>query len=474
MKQNSLAFGTSGIRGLVTAFTPEECYSFTAAFIDSIRSRGFQKILIAGDLRESTPSIIEMVVKALHRLGFEVVNGGMVPTPALAWGCATYQLPGVMVTGSHIPADRNGLKFYLPEGEILKSDEEAILKNYARIKEESGFEKHPRYDSGMIKTIDLGALFKDRYLNSKLGTDLSGLKIGFYAHSSVARDLYPEIFRKFGAEVFEFARSAQFIPVDTEAVESVHFLASTLKENKLDLVVSTDGDADRPLVITDQGAVVPGEILGLITSKILGIDSIVYPVSCSSALQASGWMKECMITRIGSPFVLGRMLEKIATDRSAKVAGFEANGGYLLGAEVAGLKPLMTRDSLLPILSLLFMMKKEKSSASALLKPFSAYVNRSGLIKNFPKENSEKVLSIFKAKLADGGHFGCPVELGGVMVVNELDGIRAQFKNGSTVHLRPSGNAPEFRLYIESNSVENADLVLGFFENWVKSQVRNS
>ncbi len=464
---NPLSFGTSGIRGLVTSFTEEECYAFIAAFLESFKDRGFRKILIAGDLRESTGSIMNMIIKSLNRLGVEVLDGGLVPTPALAWACSVHGIPGVMVTGSHIPADRNGLKFYLPEGEVLKSHEDLILSNYKKIKMENGFQKN--HDSGMnsVQVIDIASFFSSRYLDSKMGQDLKGIRVGFYAHSSVARDLYPGILRKFGAEVVEFGRSEHFIPVDTEAVESVNYLKNTLMENDLDLIFSTDGDADRPLVISDQGAVVPGELLGLLASIYLGIETIVFPVSCSSALLSSGWMKECVITRIGSPYVLGKMLERIEASETVKIAGFEANGGFLLGTEVMGLKPLMTRDSLLPLLSLLFLMKTQKASVSELLLPFSNYVNYSGLIRNFPREKSDQVLRDFKCELEMNGNTGNWSEYGGVKAINELDGVRAQFENGWIVHLRPSGNAPEFRIYVEADSSENAVKLLDRFKKWV-------
>jgi phosphomannomutase len=393
-----------------------------------------------------------------------------VPTPALAWGCAELGLPGVMITGSHIPADRNGLKFYLPEGEILKNHEEIILNSY-RQGIGRDLKKSASESANPTESIDLNALFSKRYLSAFPGTPLSGFKIGFYSHSSVARDLYPLILREMGAEVYEFGRSDRFIPVDTEAVESVHFLYETLVQKELHLVVSTDGDADRPLVITNEGRVIPGEILGLIASRFLKMETIVYPVSCSSALQASRWIEDCSITRIGSPFVLEEMLQISHKFPTRKIAGFEANGGYLLGSETQGLRPLMTRDSFLPILCLLLAMKGQQVlDVSNLLVPFSKFVNLSGLIKDFSPENASKTLKIFKEHLTAHLPFDCPVSLGRLKTLNELDGMRAQFSDGSIVHLRPSGNAPEFRIYIESESQEKAEAILQYFRVWVLKQ----
>ncbi len=67
------------------------------------------------------------MLKLLEQLGLEVVYYGVVPTPALAYVSMQDNIPCIMVTGSHIPFDRNGLKFYRPDGEITKTDEQAIL-----------------------------------------------------------------------------------------------------------------------------------------------------------------------------------------------------------------------------------------------------------------------------------------------------------------------------------------------------------
>ena len=448
-------------------FTLEEVHAFVSAFVSLVRHRGWSRVLVAGDLRESTPAILDKVVRSFQGLGWEVWTGGGVPTPALAWGCATYGVPGVMVTGSHIPADRNGLKFYFPEGEILKSDEEAILKLYSEIK--GAVNAIPQH-AHPVQVRDLAALFSDRYTENFPAQSLAGLRIGFYSHSSAGRDLFPQILRMLGAEVVEFGRSEVFVPVDTEAVESIDDLHQNLLRHSLQVVVSTDGDADRPLVLCEDGRVVPGEILGLITSKFLGVETVVYPVSCSSVLQDSGWIPDCSITRIGSPFVLGRMLERLKEAPSRRVAGFEANGGYLLGSALGGLSPLMTRDSLLPILCFLLSMKSQGwIRSSDMLRPFDGVVNLSGLIKDFPQERSALALLRFREALNGGAEFAGLIGLGALQSLNELDGVRARFDSGITVHLRPSGNAPEFRLYIEAKTRPDAERVLGFFENWIRS-----
>ncbi len=464
---SGLKFGTSGVRGLVVDFTEEECHAFVTAFVESVQDRGFRTVLMAGDLRESTPSILSMVARSFQANGYRVIHGGFVPTPALAWGCSELGLPGVMVTGSHIPADRNGLKFYFPEGEILKKDEDVILSHYRKVK---GKSLSVMEGAPVPEPVDLASRFRERYTRWLGAGVLSGLRVGYYSHSSVARDIYPAVFRDLGAEVHEFGRSDVFIPVDTEAVESVDFLHRILREEKLDLVVSTDGDSDRPLVVCEDARVVPGEVLGMIASRHLGMDSVVFPVSCSSALVDSGMIAECHITRIGSPFVLEKMLQCLGADSAKKTAGFEANGGYILGSAVGNLKPLMTRDSLLPLLAYMVTMKERGvERASDLLSPFSGVFNVSGLVRDFEPARARAALEAFASELEKNVCFESLSGLGNCISKNELDGIRARFSSGATVHLRPSGNAPEFRLYIEAESRTSALRVLAFFEDWLRA-----
>ena len=127
----SLKFGTSGIRGLNTEFNEKTVRAYITAFIQYAETKtSVGKIAIGGDLRESTPGIQRMVEEILNSLGSKPLDCGKLPTPALALYCIEKKVPGIMITGSHIPADRNGIKFYWPWGEILKEDELEIVNRF--------------------------------------------------------------------------------------------------------------------------------------------------------------------------------------------------------------------------------------------------------------------------------------------------------------------------------------------------------
>ncbi len=125
--KNKVKFGTSGIRGLVSDMTDKVCYAYTLSFLDYLQAMGaIQKghaVGIGGDLRHSTPRIMNAVAAAALDAGYQPVNCGLLPTPALTLYGINQGIATIMVTGSHIPDDRNGIKFNKPEGEVLKQDE---------------------------------------------------------------------------------------------------------------------------------------------------------------------------------------------------------------------------------------------------------------------------------------------------------------------------------------------------------------
>ena len=128
ISQSGVQFGTSGARGLVTDFTDKVCAAFSQSFLHLMQTQGAPKQLaLAIDNRPSSKRMAAACAGAAKALGFSVHYYGVLPTPALACYAMQHNMPAIMVTGSHIPFDRNGLKFYRPDGEITKADEQAIL-----------------------------------------------------------------------------------------------------------------------------------------------------------------------------------------------------------------------------------------------------------------------------------------------------------------------------------------------------------
>ncbi len=142
------------------------------------------------------------------------------------------------------------------------------------------------------------------------------------------------------------------------------------KKYQLDAIFSTDGDGDRPLIADEYGNWLRGDILGLLCSLELAADAVAIPVSCNSTISSGNFFKHVERTKIGSPYVIAAFA-KLSANYNC-IAGFEANGGFLLGSNVyinqRLLKALPTRDALLPAIMLLFGSKDK--SISELVKNF--------------------------------------------------------------------------------------------------------
>jgi phosphomannomutase len=353
-----------------------------------------------------------------------------------------------MVTGSHIPADRNGLKFYRADGEIDKADEAGIL---------AALGDAP--DLAHTATPEPGALprYLDRYAHLVPPGALRGKRIGVWQHSSVARDLFVDAIARTGAHAIPLGRSDIFIPVDTEAVatDTAQQLAAWVREHKLDALISTDGDADRPLLVDETGQLVRGDIIGILTARFLGANTVVTPVTSNSSIEGTGHFAQVIRTKVGSPYVIAGMAEGQGT-----ILGFEANGGVLLGSDVvngATISALPTRDALLPILSVLGAAHSAGTTLSQLVATLPPRIARSDRLEHVPQERTALLL----ARLSDDAA-GFLAPQGTIRAVSAIDGLRYEFASGDVIHYRPSGNAPELRCYTEASTAARADELLAW------------
>jgi len=477
-----LTFGTSGLRGLVTDMCDLECYINTLGFLTYLDSANetHNTVYVAGDLRQSTPRILRAVVKAVRDAGFTPVYCGLIPTPSVAFYALTKNASCIMVTGSHIPDDRNGIKFYMTSGEVLKSDEAGIkdavagvrAAQYALPAADSYFDDRGslREEVGMPQeTSEAREAYLQRYASVFDDQTFAGKKIVFYQHSSVGRDQFVEMLQKLGAEVIPVGRSEKFIPIDTEnvtATDQAYFKQLASEHQDAFAIVSTDGDGDRPFVIDERGVFHRGDELGALVADWLQADFAAYPVSSNDAVDTYLHEKgiEATHTRIGSPYVIVAMQDAFAAGKQ-RVMGWEVNGGFLLGCDVEirgkKLQALPTRDAIFPIIVALRMAVESQVAISVLFEKLPKRFTDAGLIDNFPVEISKAILARYANDTTDtrselGRYFTADKGFGGVTQTNALDGIRIFFDNGDIAHLRPSGNAPQLRIYSEADSPERA------------------
>jgi phosphomannomutase len=491
-----LAFGTSGLRGLVEDITDLEAYINARGFLRFLvgigDARPGAQVALAGDLRPSTHgperSILRAIARAVADGGMEILFGGRIPTPALMSFATARGLPSIMVTGSHIPFDRNGIKFNKSTGEVLKSDEAPILeavsevrrREYLRAEAESPFG-----DDGMLKPGEAHLLpeadgearelYLRRYLDFLPEQALKGLRIALYEHSAVGRELLAEILRGLGAEVFPVGRVEGFVAIDTEAISDatlrqIQALAdeATARFGAIDALVSTDGDSDRPMLLAPDAdgrmRFVTGDLLGVAVADYLDADGIALSVSATDVvdLHFEGRGIKPTRTKIGSPWIISAMAEM----EGERIVGWEPNGGFMTASEIVvggrRLPPLATRDAVLPIVSVLHAAARAGESVLDIFLRMPARHGRAGLLDGVPSEKGRAVVELLSTgdDAVISQHFGPERGFGAFSRVNTLDGARLYFDNRDVAHVRPSGNAPQLRIYAVADTAARADEIV--------------
>jgi phosphomannomutase len=207
--------------------------------------------------------------------------------------------------------------------------------------------------------------------------------------------------------------------------------------------------------------VVRGDVLGILVSDFLAADSVSAPVSCNTALEKCGRFAHVSRTRIGSPYVVASMKEAFRSGFSV-IVGYEANGGFLTGSDIANgetgavLEALPTRDAALPIIAVLLAASGRGMPLSELVAGLPPRFTASGLLKGYPNELGKTLVARFQCEGVPLANEIFAQSFGRVDSVDFTDGARMTFDSGDIVHLRPSGNAPEFRCYTESSVEEKA------------------
>ena len=494
----NVRFGTSGVRGLVSDLTDMACYAYVKAFlqyyVQSRPERG-QHVAVSGDLRSSTSRIIRAVNRAILDSGFVPLDCGRFPTPTLAHYVMARNIPGLMVTGSHIPDDRNGIKFFLPSGEITKQDEQQIREQQVEIPDDMFLpdgQLHELFlpDGQLHELLALRWVETDcgeaaqgyymRYVNAFSPNILDGLRIGLYEHSAVGRELLGDLYESLGAEVLRLGRTIEFVPVDTESLspDVENRVAKWAATCELDAVLSTDGDSDRPLIFDEHGQWLNGDVIATLTAMLLGAQTVVAPITTSSILERSKRFAKIIRTKVGSPYVIEAMQQAL-DDGDDQVVGFEPNGGFMLATPfdtgrivrqlqlpepvTPHISPLPTRDPVIVHIAVLAAARLHQMPLSQLVDLLPPCCKLSDRIPDYANEISSQMLQQL-AGLKEGTHLtGHSFDkIGTISDVDLLDGVRMTFDNGEVIHLRASGNAPEFRCYVEATSLDRSRELLDF------------
>jgi phosphomannomutase len=427
-------FGTSGIRGKVKElFTNQFCFDIGrtfAKFLDDRQEKGL--VAIAIDSRESSPRITRYLIEGLKTSDRKVTYHGPIPVSACHHTIlSTDAVASVMVTGSHIDLTSNGVKFFAFKEEISKENEAEITKIYAELKEKEVCPK----EASSLPPLDTSGL--DNYIKLLLSLaekPESKLKIVVDPGNGVQTEPIKKVLKKLGHQVVMMNGDLEkeLLSRDTEDDGSFADLQKAVTENKADLGVGFDTDGDRVVFVDHLGGFIPGDYSGALIAKYHQSQSIVVPINVSSVIDNIG--KEIIRTKVGSPYVVAAMKENNAT------FGFESNGGGI-HADV-----MLSRDggtSLIKVLNILNSTTKTLKESMSELPQY--FVRRDKF--DCPREKNEIILN--KAS-----------EFSKTESIDKKDGLKLIIDKDNWVLFRPSSNAPEFRVFVESNTKEGADKLL--------------
>jgi phosphomannomutase/phosphoglucomutase len=405
-------FGTSGIRGdPETLFTTQFCFDISRAFVaflDSYKLNG--PICVGYDPRASSPKLFEAITAGLSYSGRGILNQGVCPTPALNWYLKSSQCAGaVMVTGSHIAANLNGLKFFAFKDEIFKAHETEIENLYTEIKEKTSYisKKEP-----VIEENKAGDDYAEMLFNLAIAS-YKKFKIVLDCQNGCQSEIMPRILTRLGLEVIELNSDLQgeFKGQDTETEGATKELQEAVLRNKADLGVAYDFDGDRAVFVDELGNFIPGDYSGTLLAREMEGERIITTFTTSQVIDKIN--KTIVRTKPGSPYVAAAIRDSDA------VFGFEPNGGCFFP------DVMLSRDGGAATIKFLNILNSQTLTLSAFVATLPKYY-------------------IYKTKV------DCPFNKAQAVKVEELDGVKIWPTNDSWILFRSSKNAPEFRVFAES------------------------
>jgi len=432
----SRMFGTDGVRGIANSeLTVQLAYSLGRAGAFVLTEGAHRpKILVGMDTRISGDMLEAALVAGILSVGAEAVCLGVVPTPAVAYLTRKYGADaGVVISASHNPVEYNGIKFFNKDGFKLSDELEDKIQSVI----ESNFEGVPVPTSEMVgKKLIVNSAIEEyvEFAKSTIEGDLSGLKIAIDCANGASFKTSELALRELGAEVYIIHNNPDGININKNC-GSTHpeDLMKFVVENKCDLGLAFDGDADRCLAVDEKGNLINGDFMMCIAAKHLkeigklNEDTVVVTVMSNLGLDLA--LKEENIktvkTKVGDRYVLEEMQK----------------GNFSIGGEQSGhvifLDFNTTGDGLVSGLQLATVVKKSGKTLSELA---SMMTELPQVLVNAKVPNDKKNIHETDEEIAA-----------------EIRNMEEKLAGSGRVLIRPSGTEPLVRVMLEGKVQSELD-----------------
>jgi phosphomannomutase len=437
-------FKAYDVRGIYPDELDEEgAYAIGRAYVDQFEPR---RIAVGHDMRLSSPTMTEAVVRGAAESGADVVELGLVGTEMVYFAVGELGLDGgIAVTASHNPKEYTGMKI-VRRGALPVGGDSGLLD--IRQKAAAGA-RHETGPKGTVTSEDIWPQFVERVLSFIDLDAVKPLRVVIDAANGMAGAMLPPVLERVPIDAVRcyFEPDGSFPNHEPNPLlpENREFIVGKVKEEGADLGVAFDGDADRCFFVDDSGEFVPGDfVTALLAESILEREhgaKILYDVRASWAVpetirRAGGTP---LVNRVGHAFFKHRMREEGA------VFGGEVSGHYYF-------RNFSQADSgVVPFLLMLELVSKRGQKLSEILRGYRERYFITGEL-NTPVADVPLKLQELKERFGPEG------------TVSHLDGLSVDAEDWH-MNVRPSNTEPLLRLNLEALSPElmerKRDEVLG-------------
>jgi len=431
MKINKYIFREYDIRGKVSDdFPPEVVENLGKAFGTFISRSGGQEIALSGDVRLTTPSLIESFKTGVLSTGVDVINIGILPTPANYFSMFKLDVAGaVQITGSHNPPEFNGFKMSRNKKSVFGDS----IQDLRSIIEKEDYETGEG-DEAPYKILN----DYRKMIFEKISIERP-LRVVMDCGNAAAAICAPDIFKKFNIELTE-------LYCDVDGTFPNHHPDPTVKENLTDLIklmktgnydvgIAFDGDADRVGVVDETGEVIwADQLMALFLPELVNPgDEILYDVKCSKALEEEiiKYQGKPVMWKTGHSLVKQKMVEL-----NCKFGG-EMSGHIFFADDYYGYD-----DAIYVAARLLQTLSRSKKTLSELRSELPKYFSTPE-IRLEANSDEEKFMISKKAVDYFTANFDC----------STVDGVRINFEDGWGL-VRASNTQPVIVCRFEATSEE--------------------